>query len=136
MAEATRQRILLAFAKLRKVAQPDKGPSINAVAREAGVSHTLIHTKYPDIADKIRDVSGRNLSQQLAKRQEDLKACENRSADLRREVANLRSLNRSLASENARLGLMVIQLEQRVTELEAGVRPLHQRTEGATNQVR
>lgn len=122
---STRQRLLLAFAKLKRNADSaEKGPSISAVAREAGVSHTLIHTKYPDIADKIRDASGRGPKQQLAKHREHLKVSEDRSAELRKELAEVKIINRGLASENARLTLLVIRLEKEVAALKAGARAL------------
>lgn len=126
---STRQRLLLAFVKLKRNAGSEgKGPSISAVAREAGVSHTLIHTKYPDIADKIRDASGRGPKQQLAKRREHLAVAEDRSAELRKELAEAKTVNRGLASENARLVLLVTRLEKEVAALEAGARPLRPRT--------
>ncbi|WP_416050269.1 TetR family transcriptional regulator [Cupriavidus basilensis] len=119
----TRQRLLLALAKLKREAGPDAkaGPSISAVAREAGVSHTLVHTKYPDIAEKIREGSGRGPKQQLATQRQRLKRTEDRAAELRHELAQLRDLNRQLASENARLTLLVLRLEGEVSVLESGV---------------
>lgn len=36
--------------------------SISAVARKAGVTPALIHNTYPDVAERIRAVSGRDAS--------------------------------------------------------------------------
>lgn len=118
----TRKRLTLALAKLKRdAAQAGKaGPSISAVAREAGVSHTLIHTKYPDIADQIRDASGRGPKQQLEKQRTLVKRVEDRAAELRGEVAALRKQNQGLASENGRLILLVRSLEQKVFAMESG----------------
>ena len=122
----TRQRILFALAKLKRAAGPESktGPSISAVAREAGVSHTLIHTKYPDIADNIRDGSGKGPKQRLANQQELLRQVDERAKELREELATEKKLNRGLASENARLTLLVLRLENEVAALESGARVL------------
>lgn len=119
----TRKKLTLALAKLKRDADREgkPGPSISAVAREAGFSHTLIHTKYPDIAEKIRDASGRGPKQQIKKQRTLVKQAEDRSAELRTEVTALKTQNRGLASENARLVLLVRTLEQKVVALEAGV---------------
>jgi AcrR family transcriptional regulator len=124
-AHPTRKRLLLAFAKLKRDAGPGaKGPSISAVAKEAGVSNALIHTKYPDIAEQIRDANGKGPKRQLAKHREQLQAAETRSSELRDELADIRKLNRGLASKNATLILKVRSLEERIAILEAGVHPL------------
>lgn len=124
----TRKRISLAFKKLKLDAgSQGKGPSISAVAREAGVSHTLIHTKYPDIAEEIRAAGGKGSKQQLEKQRESLRAAEDRSAELRRDLADARELNRGLASENARLMLLVKRLEKEIAARDAGAVPLRPR---------
>jgi hypothetical protein len=94
----TRQRLLFALAKLKRDAGPDAktGPSISAVAREAGVSHTLIHTKYPDIADKIRDGSGKGPKQRLAKQQELVRQHEERAKDFGKNSPREKSESRPL----------------------------------------
>lgn len=118
----TRKRLTLALAKLKRDAgrTGKPGPSISAVAREAGVSHTLIHTKYPDIADQIRDASGRGPKQQMEKQRTLINQAEDRAADLRNEVAALKTQNQGLASENARLILLARGLERQVVALESG----------------
>ncbi|WP_199225891.1 hypothetical protein [Chromobacterium sp. Panama] len=126
--QETRKRISLAFKKLRRDAGAQgKGPSISAVAREAGVSHTLIHTKYPDIAEEIRVAGGRGPKQQLERQRENLRVAEERTGQLRDELADVRKLNRGLASENARLTLLVKRLEKEIAALEAGAVPLRLR---------
>lgn len=126
----TRKRLTLALAKLKRDAERagKQGPTISAVAREAGVSHTLIHTKYPDIADLIRDASGRGPKHQLEKQQTLLKKVESRAAELREEVATLKKQNKGLASENARLLLLVRSLEQQIVTLEADSKVLCPKT--------
>ncbi|WP_141567824.1 TetR family transcriptional regulator [Comamonas testosteroni] len=119
----TRERLQLAFKKLKRDADRvgKNGPSISAVAREVGVSHTLIHTKYSDIADEIRNASGRGPKQQLEVKRSAIKKAQNRADELRTEVKELRVQNRGLASENARLVLLVAKLEGVVASFEAGV---------------
>ncbi|BDR09424.1 TetR family transcriptional regulator [Comamonas thiooxydans] len=119
----TRERLQLAFKKLKRDADRvgKNGPSISAVAREVGVSHTLIHTKYSDIADEIRNASGRGPKQQLEVKRSAIKKAQNRADELRTEVKELRVQNRGLASENARLVLLVAKLEGVVASFGAGV---------------
>lgn len=126
--EATRKRLLLAFKKLeqaaaRESAEGRKPPriSINAVAKGAGVSHTLIHTKYPELAERIRTVStSGSLLSQRRRKQAALKRATARIADLRKELDAMRAENRGLASENAHLILATRNLEARVQAVEAG----------------
>ncbi len=113
---------MLALAKLKRDSgrAGKSGPSICAVAREAGVSHTLIHTKYPDIADQIRHANGRGPEQLLEKQRTVAKQAAGRSAELRAELAALKTQNKGLASENGRLILLVRSLEKKVLILESG----------------
>lgn len=119
----TRERLRLAFKKLKRDADRagKPGPSINAVARAVGVSHTLIHTKYADIADDIREASGRGPKQKLETQRAFAKKAEDRAGELRKEVEELRTQNRGLASENGRLVLLVTRLQREIASLEAGV---------------
>lgn len=123
----TRKRLTLAFAKLKRdalLAGVQIGPSISAVAREAGVSHTLIHNKYPDIADAIREAGGRSPKQLIKKQRIAAEKAEHRNSELREELSSLKQENRGLASENARLLLLAASLKQQVSALESGVATL------------
>ena len=118
----TSKRLTLAFAKLKRDNARDgkPAPSISAVAREAGVSHTLIHTKYSDLAVQINNGRGRGPKQQLEKQRTLVQQAEHRSAELRAEIAALKAQNTGLASENARLLLSVRMLERKISALESG----------------
>lgn len=130
---STRDRLRLAFAKLKRDAGPEgKGPSISAVARAAGVSHTLVHTKYPEIADEIRRANGRAPEQVLEKRRDQLAEVEDRLSELRKELADVKTVNRGLASENAKLHLIVLGLKEEIVALQAGARPLRPRKRGVS----
>lgn len=81
--------------------------SITSVAREAGVSPSLIHNHYPDIAERIREAQGRSRSAQAITKENQLKLLEARNRELRLEVdqlkaqvAKLASLNENLIAEN------------------------------------
>ena len=82
--------------------------SIASVAREAGVSPALIHNHYPAIADAIRQAQGRSSRQQRDTKHEQLKAEQDKTRELRQDVARLRvdvarlaSINEVLLAENA-----------------------------------
>ena len=121
----TIKRIKLAFAELKRDAGPGgEGLSISAVARSAGVSHTLIINDYPTIAEEILEANGRGSKQRLAKCREKLQSTNARAGELRKEVKALNKINRGLASENATLKLSVRSLEDRIAQMEAGIIPL------------
>lgn len=129
--EATRKRLLLAFKQLERVAARSSAEgrkpqriSINAVAKLVGVSHTLIHTKYPEVAERIRSASRGSLLDQRKRKHAALKRANARTAEVRKELEAMRAENKGLASENARLTLAVTNLETRVQALEAGAIPL------------
>ncbi|QKM44050.1 hypothetical protein HI792_15840 [Ralstonia solanacearum] len=131
-ADATRRRLRMALAKLKRDAAQlrasGKEPrkiSISAVAREAGVSHSLVHTKYPDIAERIRHASGRTLIEQRKAKAEALLRARARISDLRQQINGLRTENTGLASENGRLILVVDALRAELAASRAGVSVLH-----------
>ncbi|MCU1751307.1 TetR family transcriptional regulator [Pseudomonas sp. 6D_7.1_Bac1] len=81
--------------------------TIAAVAREAGISTSLIHNYYPDIAEAIRETQGRSSRAMRDVKQQDLMAERAKSAgyrqeieELRAKVANLASVNEVLLDEN------------------------------------
>ncbi|WP_137819863.1 TetR family transcriptional regulator [Pseudomonas sp. 2FG] len=81
--------------------------SIAAVAREAGVSTSLIHNYYPSIAEAIREIQGRSSRAMRDVKHQDLIAERKKSAayrqeieELRAQVANLASINEVLLDEN------------------------------------
>ncbi|THJ50829.1 TetR family transcriptional regulator [Burkholderia sp. LS-044] len=81
--------------------------SISAVAREAGVSPSLIHNHYPDIAEEIRLRLGASSRQQRDAKHEKLKQIRESNkvlrkelAEMRRQIAKLASINETLILEN------------------------------------
>lgn len=132
--EATPKRLLQALKTLereaaRVSAEGSKAPriSINAVAKLAGVSHTLIHTKHPELAERIRTVSGGSLLEQRQRKHAALKRAKARISDLRKELDAMRAESKGLASENARLTLVIRGMDARIQALEAGAIPLVRR---------
>ena len=107
--EKTREELQLAMRQIN-----DKGLklSISAVATEVGVSASLIHNTYPDIAEEIRAHVGRSTRQQR----------DAKTAELTTTKAKLRALRAELrtASEDvARLASINETLRQKLTTLEA-----------------
>lgn len=81
--------------------------TIAAVAREAGVSTSLIHNYYPGIAEIVREAQGRSSRAVRDVKHQDLIAERKKSAayrqeieELRAKVANLASINEVLLDEN------------------------------------
>lgn len=74
--------------------------TIAAVAREAGISTSLIHNYYPDIAEAIRETQGRSSRAMRDVKQQDLMAERKKSAAYRHEIEELRAKVASLASVN------------------------------------
>ena len=84
--------------------------TISAVAREAGVSSSLLHNHYPEIAEEIRVKQGASTRQKLDAKQDDLvieraktKALRSEVAELKMQVARLASINEMLGMENRTL---------------------------------
>jgi uncharacterized protein involved in exopolysaccharide biosynthesis len=67
---------------------------------------------------------GKGPKQQFEKQRENLRVAEDRSAELPKELAETKELNRGLAIENSRLTLLAKRLEQTIAVLEAGAVPL------------
>ena len=91
--EVTRKRLLLPLKALeqgvaRAAADGTQPPriSISSIAKTAGVSHTLVHTKYPDVAERIRAASSGSLLEQRERKHSALKDARARIADLRRKI--------------------------------------------------
>jgi AcrR family transcriptional regulator len=88
--------------------------SITTVASEAGISPSLIHNSYPDLAEEIRAQVGRTTRQQrdakaaeLAQAREALREVRNRLHDAENDIAKLASINETLKDEVARLRAQV-----------------------------
>jgi AcrR family transcriptional regulator len=84
--------------------------SISAVAREAGVSHALIHNHYPKIAEKIRKIQNRIGA--IDRERRDIEDLRQRNSRLRAvvkdqgmQIARLASLNETLLIQNRMLKL-------------------------------
>jgi AcrR family transcriptional regulator len=84
--------------------------SIKSVAEEAGVDASLVHHVYPDIAEEIRAISGRStrterdkVRQQLAAAKAHIRTLEAEVEKLLAEVAQIASVNLTLAQEAAQL---------------------------------
>lgn len=74
--------------------------SVASVAREAGISTSLIHNHYPSIAEAIREVQGRSSRAQRDAKTEELKVEREKNKSLRQEVETLRGRIERLASIN------------------------------------
>lgn len=74
--------------------------TIAAVAREAGVSTSLIHNYYPKIAEAIRAAQGRSSRTIRDIKHQDLITERKKSAAYRQEIDGLRAMVANLASIN------------------------------------
>jgi AcrR family transcriptional regulator len=72
--------------------------TISSVAREAGVSTSLIHNHYPGIAEAIRAAQGRDSRALRDAKHEELKTERDKNQELRREAETLRTDLKKLAS--------------------------------------
>jgi AcrR family transcriptional regulator len=79
--------------------------SISAVAREAGVSSSLIHNHYPNLAEEIRAKQGASSRQKLDTKHDDLNIERDKSRQQRREIKELKSQVARLASINEMLAM-------------------------------
>lgn len=77
--------------------------TISAVAKEAEVTPALIHNTYPDIAERIRSLTGRNTRVQRDAKHNALVLEKERNRELRAKVEGLRAEMAKLASLNLTL---------------------------------
>lgn len=84
--------------------------SISAVARKAGVTPALIHNTYPEVAEQIRKLTGREPAAIRSKEAETLlalqatnKRLQQENIQLNADVARLASIVQTLNDEIARL---------------------------------
>src|ERR1019366_2347952 len=80
--------------------------SILAVAREAGVTPALLHNRYPDFAEEIRKLVGKETRSQRDSKHDLLVAERKKSralteeiAQLKKDIAKLASINESMRVE-------------------------------------
>lgn len=88
---------------IERVCRTEGAPSIAAVAREAGVSASLIHNRYPDVAAAIRTLSGREKRDDVAQLRAALIKERAMAKRLRDENSALLADLRALASVNETL---------------------------------
>lgn len=82
--------------------------SISAVAKVAEISPALIHNTYPDLAERIRGISGKTTRAQrdakhdaLGKEREANRVLRTENAALKEDLARLASVNQKLLAEMA-----------------------------------
>jgi hypothetical protein len=92
----------LRYAMLR-VKNTGRRISIKAVAEEAKVDPSLVHHVYPDIAEEIRAISGRDSRAQRDKKHVELVQARLRVRDLTDDVATLLAELTEIASLNLAL---------------------------------
>lgn len=97
---------------LLRVKDEGRRLSIKAVAEEAGVTPSLIHHVYPDLAEQIRAQIGRSTRAQRDAKHDELMRAKGRIAD---QQAELRALSADLAS----LASINLKLQDQINVLEA-----------------
>lgn len=107
-----RKELKLAIARVASGRSKESGRTltISAVAREVGVSASLIHNCFPEIAEEIRARAGipRTAIKQSESRIAELKK---RNNELRQEVREVRRKLAAIATQNELLAMRVQQLE-------------------------
>lgn len=105
--EQTRNIIRQAITRIEKgrpkVVIKERKMSVAAVAEEAGVSRATIHNNYPDMADRIRTILGKQYRIQRDKKHEALRLEKAKNRQLRTENAELRTKINVLVSKNRAL---------------------------------
>lgn len=83
--------------------------NISAVAAEAQMSASTLHTSYPEEVDKIRVIMGKESRVDRDKKQKELQVCRARNRELLGEVAELKA---ALSSVTSRYATAIIRLKQ------------------------
>lgn len=114
----TRNSLELAIKRIQggmpRVIPTGRKISIASVAREAGVSNATIHNRYPDIAEKIRNLGNNSSADELRANRDSLKKYQNKLIQIRKELEQLKadlaksqSINLRLLKENELLRMQV-----------------------------
>lgn len=101
--EVREKELKLAMARIRSGRSSEKKLTVASVAREVGVSTSLIHNYHSGIAESIRTASGKSDAEQLKARAETLAKEKQKSKELRSEVKRLTQNVAKLASINENL---------------------------------
>ena len=108
--ESIKKAMLRIIKGTPKVIEKGRKISIMTVAKEAGISRASIHNNYPDLAEKIRALNGKEVRAKTHQKHQKLKEEKNKNQILRSEIqklkmelAKLASLNASLLVENSNL---------------------------------
>lgn len=98
------------MAALQAMQSDEQKISISAVARKAGVTPALIHNTYPEVAEQIRKLTGREPAAIRSKEAETLlalqatnKRLQQENIQLNADVARLASIVQTLNDDIARL---------------------------------
>ncbi|MDN7569967.1 TetR family transcriptional regulator [Burkholderia contaminans] len=112
-AEVREKELKLAIFRIERGRAHTKATKVNftTVALEAGVSASLIHNCYPDIAEQIRSKNGRSSRQQRDAKQNELTEEKNKSKQLRSDLKEAQAMIANLASINETLLIRVRTLE-------------------------
>lgn len=95
--------------RVRRI-KTDRKLSIAAVADEAGVSASTVHNRYPEIADKVRQLLNKEARQHRENKNQELKEEKAKRKQLIDENRALRNKITELASRNATLEVELDQL--------------------------
>lgn len=95
--------------------------AISRVAKEAGVSNSTIHNRYPDLAERIRISAGvvteKDVKTQLGKRLGTIKDEKAKRARVREELEETKELLRKINSVNATLQFENVSLKAQLDDL-------------------
>ncbi|HIF0232822.1 TPA: hypothetical protein ACXYK5_002751 [Legionella pneumophila] len=116
--DQTRKTIKQALLRLQnnrpKIVAPERKISIASVAEEACVSRATIHNNYPEIAERIREMTNNSCRLQLNEKNQNLNILKNKNRELRDQILNLNSdlakitsINASLLLENTMLQTII-----------------------------
>lgn len=114
MTAARHKQLLEALRTVERGLREGERLSVLKVAAAAGVSGALIHNRYPDIAERIRQASGKGARAQRDQSREALAEARHTIADLRHQLRVAQSDIRRLASLNLSLSLERDDLKARV----------------------
>lgn len=91
--------------------------SISSLANEVGIDPSTIHTRYPAIAELVRQKSGRSEGERRKEKASELKAAKEKNSALRCKVEELETL---LASVTSKYAVALSELSHMRTVLESG----------------
>lgn len=99
--------------------KPDKKINVSAIAKAAGVSHSAIYNRYPEVLKLIKthNSSIGMVGERTKKHQDEIAKLKAEKKELKATLTKLTSINARYELENAKLKAALVEMETEISNL-------------------